>query len=43
MKVVLAGAFGNLGAEILKSLCAESVDFLVDHRHIFVLLFIYIT
>ena len=22
MKVVLAGAFGNLGAEILKSLCA---------------------
>ncbi len=23
MKVVLAGAFGNLGAEILKSLCAK--------------------
>ena len=26
MKVVLAGAFGNLGAEILKCLCADGHD-----------------
>ena len=26
MKILLAGAFGNLGAEILKKLCADGHD-----------------